>query len=215
MYLLTDELIFPHPRYANKDGLLAIGGDLRPERLILGYKNGIFPWFSEGQPIMWWSLPERMVLFPDDYKSSKSLRQTIKKNIFKTTFDKDFAGVIKNCADMKRKHEDSTWITPEMQSAYIKLHELGFAHSVETWLDDRLVGGLYGVEIGKIFFGESMFHLESNASKVALYYLVQKMKSKNCIMIDAQMYTNNMHEAGAVMIRRERFLDILKQGIQN
>lgn len=214
VFELPDELIFPHPRLANSDGLLAIGGDLSVDRLLLAYANGIFPWFDEESPILWWSPNPRMVLLPDKLKISNSLKQVINKEKFMVTFDQDFGAVISNCAGMRRAGQEGTWIVPEMQEAYINLHEAGYAHSVEVWHDDRLVGGLYGVSLGKIFFGESMFHLMRDASKVALYFLVEKLKSWEFHLIDSQQDTPHMRSLGCELISMDKFLNLIKNALR-
>ncbi len=211
VYLLDEEIRFPDPALANKEGLLAIGGDLSPERLIEAYSNGIFPWYSEESPILWWSPDPRPVLFPDNLKVSKSLRQVLNSNKFTITFDRHFEQVMINCAVIERPDHGGTWITDEMIGAYTKLHKMGFAHSVETYRKDKLVGGLYGVSIGKVFFGESMFHKMNDASKVALYYLIEKLKELDFKIIDIQQKTGHLTSLGASMISREDFLTILKE----
>ena len=211
IFSLPDEIIFPDPNLAEEDGLLAVGGDLSSERLIQAYANGIFPWYSEGEPILWWSPDPRMILFPDKFKVSKSLEQNIRNKKFSIYFDKDFESVIKNCASSTRKGDEGTWITDEMQKAYIKLHEAGFAHSVETYMENRLVGGLYGISLGKAFFGESMFHLERDASKIALHALVSRMKEWNFHFIDVQQETDHLKSLGAESIPREKFLKLLNE----
>jgi len=213
VFQLTDELIFPHPGLANEEGLLAIGGDLSVDRLLLAYANGIFPWYGEDSPILWWSLNPRLVLFPDRLKVSDSLRQTINNQKFSITFDTQFEDVIANCAKVPRKDQNGTWITAEMQQAYIDLHHAGFAHSVEVKTRNRLVGGLYGVSLGGFFFGESMFHMERDASKVALYRLVQKLKSWNFLAIDAQQDTDHMRRLGAATISRKEYLELLVKAL--
>lgn len=213
VFLLPDTPVFPDPELADPDGLLAIGGDLSSERLLLAYKSGIFPWYNE-LPIMWWSPPLRPVIFPRLFKLSRSLYQTLKKNIFSVTFDVNFPDVIKGCAETKRKYSTGTWITPEMKEAYIKLHYLGFAHSVEVWHGGTLVGGLYGVSIGKAFFGESMFSLMSNASKVALACLVEFMIKENFYFIDCQITNEHLLRLGAVQLPRAVFLKILSEAIE-
>ncbi|MGB4654631.1 MAG: leucyl/phenylalanyl-tRNA--protein transferase [Bacteroidales bacterium] len=215
MVILLDhpDLPFPSVEEANEDGLLAVGGDLSVKRLLEAYSKGIFPWFNNDRLIMWWSLPERMVLFLDDFKVSKSLRLLIKKNIFKVTFDKAFQQVILNCANVKRKHESGTWITPKLQVAYLNLHKKGYAHSVEVWYNDELVGGLYGVAVGKAFCGESMFHTMSNTSKIALYNLVELLKEKQFYFIDAQTYTDHMASLGAKMITRKDYINLLEKAV--
>jgi leucyl/phenylalanyl-tRNA--protein transferase len=209
VYNLPEELVFPHPSLAEEDGLLAVGGDLNPDRLILAYANGIFPWFSDDQPILWWSLNPRLVLFPEKLKVSKSLKQNIQNKNYTVTFDENFEEIIRMCAESSRPEQDGTWICDEMIEAYMKLHQLGFAHSVETKLDGKLVGGLYGVSLGRIFYGESMFFTERDASKVALFHLVKKLKAWNFLAIDAQQDTEHMRRLGAETIPLEDFLDLL------
>lgn len=212
VFCLTDELIFPHPSLANKDGLLAAYGDLSPQRLLLAYCNGIFPWYSEGDPILWWSPDPRFILYPKDIRISHSMRKILKKNLFKITYDTCFRDVITNCANI-RKDTAGTWITVEMIEAYYRLHKLNFAHSVEAWYEDKLVGGLYGLIIGKCFFGESMFSLMSNASKAAFITLCEQLKKDGFLFIDCQVYTKHLESLGAVMISRDEYLKLLKQGI--
>ncbi len=208
IFRLDERLIFPDPALAEEDGLLAIEGDLSAERLILAYQNGIFPWYSEDDPILWFAPHERFVLYPDELRISKSMRQIIRSNKFKVTFNQSFADVIRACADAKREGQDGTWITTEMQQAYINLHQLGVAHSVEVWLNDVLAGGLYGVEVGNVFCGESMFSKVSNASKLALITLCQTCKYK---MIDCQLHTEHLESMGARMISRDEYMAELKQ----
>jgi len=207
------KLEFPDLDEADESGLLAIGGDLSIERLKLAYSKGIFPWYEKGMPILWWSPDPRMVLFPDRMIISHSLKQSIKKQYFSITIDTAFEKVIKNCAKTPRKGEKGTWITHEMKNAYIDLHEAGFAHSAEAWLDGELVGGLYGVAIGKAYFGESMFHHVTNASKVAFYHLVEKLGTWNFKIIDAQVYTNHLESLGGEMIPRSQYLHILEKAL--
>ncbi len=204
---------FPELDEADESGLLAIGGDLSIERLKLAYSKGIFPWYEDGMPILWWSPDPRMVLFPDKMIISHSLKQSIKKHQFTVTIDKAFEKVIRNCAKTPRKGEDGTWITREMKNAYIRLHKAGCAHSAEAWINDELVGGLYGVGIGKAFFGESMFHHVTNASKVAFYYLVEKLNSWNFEIIDAQVYTNHLESLGGEMIPRSQYIHFLEKAL--
>lgn len=209
IFRLDERLIFPDPALAEEDGLLAMEGDLSAERLILAYQSGIFPWYSEGDPILWFAPHERFVLYPSGLRISKSMRQIIRSNKFRVTFDQSFAEVIRACADAKREGQDGTWITTEMQQAYINLHKLGVAHSVEVWLDDDvLAGGLYGVEVGSVFCGESMFSKVSNASKLALITLCQTGKYK---MIDCQLHTEHLESMGARMIPRDEFMSVLKK----
>ncbi|NPA67028.1 MAG: leucyl/phenylalanyl-tRNA--protein transferase [Chlorobi bacterium] len=212
IFQLTDELIFPHPALA-ENGILAVGGDLSPQRLILAYQNGIFPWYSEEEPIIWHAPDPRFVLFPEKFKKSKSLRLLINKNIYSCSINKNFEEVIKNCRHIKRKGEDGTWITDDMEKAYINLHKLGFAVSVEVYnKKNELAGGLYGIKLGKIFFGESMFSKESNTSKIALAYLIENTDLK---LIDAQVHTNHLENLGAEHIALNDFLDILNKNIQH
>lgn len=208
MFLLNESIEFPDPSEADKEGLLAIGGNLSSERLMLAYQSGIFPWYDEDQPILWWSPDPRMVLYPSKFKVSKSLSKTIKKEKFRVSFNENFSEVIKNCSSIKREGQGGTWITQEMQEAYIQLHELGNAVSVEVWEDKNLVGGLYGIDLPKqnIFCGESMFSTQTDASKVGFYYLVQMLQQKNYKLIDCQMYTPHLESLGAEEITREEFL---------
>lgn len=206
-------LSFPNPDEADESGLLAIGGDLTTERLKLAYSKGIFPWYEDGMPILWWSPDPRMVLFPEKMIISHSLKQSINKQQFTVTIDKAFEKVIAFCSETPRRDEEGTWITLEMEKAYIRLHEAGFAHSAEAWSGDKLVGGLYGVALGKAFFGESMFHHEANASKVALYFLVEKLKEWEFKIIDAQVYTNHLESLGGEMIPRGQYLQILEKAL--
>lgn len=211
VYRLTEDLVFPHPSLANSDGLLAAYGDLSPERLLLAYCNGIFPWYSPGEPILWWSPDPRFVLYPKDVRISHSMKKILKKNTFKITFDTCFRDVISNCANVRK--ETGTWITDEMLEAYCKLNELGFAHSVECWFEDKLVGGLYGLIIGKCFFGESMFSLMSNASKAAFITLCKALEAQDFLLVDCQVYTKHLESLGAVMISRDDYLKLVKKGI--
>ena len=208
-YQLSEtDIWFPKPENAEPDGLLAVGGDLSAERLILAYSWGIFPWFSDESPILWYSPHERFVIFPERLSISKSMQKVMKSGIFKITWDQSFAGVINACATATRKDQNGTWITENMQRAYQILHELGIAHSVEVWMSNRLVGGLYGVVIGNVFCGESMFSMVSNASKAALIWLCSNMDFK---MIDCQFYTAHLESLGAEFITRKEYLGILQQ----
>ena len=209
---LTKELKFPPIEHATKEGIVAIGGDLSTERLLLAYKSGIFPWYSEGEPILWWSPDPRFVLFPDEIKISKSMKKVINKNIFEIRYNTAFREVISNCSKL-RVDKEGTWITDDMIEAYCKLHELGYARSVETWHDGRLVGGLYGIHIGRCFFGESMFSTMTNASKFALIMLAENLKEKKYLLIDCQVYTNHLASMGAKEIPRNEFLRIIKEGL--
>ncbi|MBE0639716.1 MAG: leucyl/phenylalanyl-tRNA--protein transferase [Bacteroidales bacterium] len=214
VFELSDELIFPHPKLAEKDGLLAYGGDLCVERLLLAYSNGIFPWYDEDSPIMWWSPNPRMVLFPEKIKISDSLSRTLRSEKFKVTFDHDFEQVIRRCAAVQRPGQHGTWIVPEMQEAYIRLYQAGFAHSAETWHEGKLVGGLYGVSLGRMFFGESMFHLMRDASKVALVHLVGQLTKWDFHLIDAQQDTEHMRSLGGELVSIDRFLELINNALQ-
>lgn len=209
MYFLLNELFFPDVSEADEYGILAVGGDLSPERLMLAYRSGIFPWFDNDEPILWWSPPKRMVLFPSELKISKSMRNILNKNIFKVTYNKDFRGVISNCSQISRQGQEGTWITAEMIEAYVKLHELGHAKSVEVWQNDELVGGLYGVDLGHVFCGESMFSKVSNASKVAFITLVENLKIRKYKLIDCQVHNDHLESLGAREIERAEFMEIL------
>lgn len=214
VYLLDDTLVFPDPMTAEETGLLAIGGDLSVERLLLAYKSGIFPWFSEGDPLMWFSPDPRLIIFLDNLHVSSKLRKVIRSDLYEVRFDTSFVEVIKNCAITGRRGQDGTWITDDMIRAYIRLHEKGYAHSAETFYNGRLVGGLYGVSMGGVFFGESMFFEMSNASKVALYYLVEKLKSWNFDFIDSQVPNDHMKRMGGKEVKRSDFLNLLCDSLQ-
>jgi leucyl/phenylalanyl-tRNA--protein transferase len=207
--LLPQELLFPDPALADPDGLLAIGGDLSLERLILAYQSGVFPWFSEGDPICWFSPPERCVIFPAQVKVSKSMKKVIRAGVFKVKTNTAFTEVIKHCATVDRGGQDGTWITTDMQNAYLRLHEAGVAHSVEVWQGEQLVGGLYGIKINEVFCGESMFSLVSNASKAALIWLCQQPEYK---LIDCQVPNDHLFSLGAVLIPRAAYLQYLIPG---
>ncbi len=210
MHYLTKELVFPPVSKASEDGFLAIGGDLSPERLILAYKSGIFPWFEEGDPILWWSPNPRMVLFFEDLVVSKSMRNILNRDTFKVTFNQDFRGVISNCQKIKREGQHGTWITNEMIEAYCKLNELGIAKSVEVWQEGELVGGLYGVDLGTIFCGESMFSKVTNASKVAFIHWSRHLEANNYKLLDCQIYNPHLESLGCREIARDHFIEILK-----
>jgi leucyl/phenylalanyl-tRNA--protein transferase len=210
MHYLSKDLFFPPVSEADEDGILAIGGDLSSQRLQLAYKSGIFPWFNEGEPILWWSPDPRMVLFLDELIISKSMRAVLNKNIFKVTFNKNFKDVISNCQKIKREGQDGTWISNEMIDAYCNLHEQGIAKSVEVWQDEVLVGGLYGIDLGHVFCGESMFSKVSNASKVAFIALVQYLKKENYKLLDCQVYNPHLESLGCCEIGRQEFMSILK-----
>lgn len=205
---------FPDPALADENGIVAFGGDLHPQRLLAAYHSGIFPWYDENQPILWWSPDPRMVLFPEKLKISKSMKQLLRREKFTVTYNQNFKAVISGCAEVKRKGQNGTWILPEMIRAYLKLHELGYAHSVEVWNKEKLVGGLYGIYLPdrKIFCGESMFSKESNASKFGFIRLVEKLKTEHVQLIDCQVYTEHLESLGAEEISRERFLHFLKTG---
>ena len=204
--LSEDELWFPEPELADEDGLLAMGGDLSAERLVLAYQCGIFPWFSEGTPILWYAPHQRFVLLPDYLKISKSMHKLFNSKKFRITFDTAFQDVIKACATVSRLDQEGTWITSDMQEAYINLYRLGIAHSVEVWENEELVGGLYGIHINSVFCGESMFSKVSNASKAALIWLCQ---NKNYKLIDCQVYTSHLESLGAGFISMEQYLNFL------
>ena len=210
MYFLSRELYFPSPEKSTDEGIVAIGGDLTPERLILAYKNGIFPWFEDDEPILWWSPPHRMVLFFEDLKVSKSMRNIINRGIFKVTFNTCFKDVIENCRDIKRNGQRGTWITNDMVVAYCRLHELGFARSAEVWQNGELVGGLYGIDLGHVFCGESMFSKVPNASKMAFIALAKYLQYNNYRLLDCQVHNDHLESLGATEIDRSDFLKILK-----
>ena len=210
--LSKKQLWFPEVDEADESGLIAIGGDLSVERLKLAYSKGIFPWFNE-EPILWWSPDPRMVLFPGKMIVSHSLRQVIRKNVFEIKFDTQFNNVIKSCAEAPREDEDGTWITGSIVKAYLELHKAGFAHSVEAYENGELVGGLYGIALGKAFFGESMFHTVPNASKVALYKLSMKLQEWGFRIIDAQVYTNHLESLGGELLPRSKYLTILNEAL--
>lgn len=213
MYFLTSELYFPPVTEASYEGILAVGGDLSVDRLLLAYRNGIFPWFDDDEPILWWSPPQRMVLNPQEYKIAKSLRNILNRKIFKITFNQNFSEVIRQCQQMKRNGQQGTWITDSMLEAYIKLHEIGVAKSVEVWQNDDLVGGLYGVDLGKVFCGESMFSKVPNASKVAFVTLIQLLKGKDYLLLDCQVHNDHLEKLGAFEISRDSYMKILKSAI--
>ena len=206
IFQLIDEFIFPDPSLAEEDGLLAVGGDLHPERLMLAYENGIFPWYSDDTPILWYSPHERFVIFPDKIRQSRSMRQFLKKENVAIRMDTHFEAVIRHCETVNREGQDGTWITDDMRNAYIELHRLGFAHSVETYIDGKLAGGLYGVKTGNVFCGESMFSLQPNASKAALIWLAT---TQNYDLIDCQIHTPHLESMGAKFITREEYEKIL------
>jgi len=213
VFQLSDSLLFPPPALAREDGLLAVGGDLSVARLLLAYQDGIFPWYSPGEPILWWSPNPRLVLFPEEFHLSKRLGRTIRQQIFTLTFDTDFSGVINQCARLRLEEGDGTWLSAEMVEAYQKLHDLGHAHSVECWQEGKLVGGLYGVSLGAAFFGESMFSLVRDSSKVALAGLVDRLKGWDFELIDCQVGTGHLQRLGAREIPGEEFSHRLARAV--
>jgi leucyl/phenylalanyl-tRNA--protein transferase len=214
VFILTDKIAFPPPHLASSEGLLAVGGDLSRERLLLAYRMGIFPWFSDDEPILWWSPDPRLVLYPREIKISKTLKKIMKKGLFRVTMDSAFVQVINQCAQIRLKNNQGTWIVEDMIDAYCKLHESGFAHSVEAWYQGELAGGLYGVSLGNCFFGESMFTRISNASNVALVKLVEYLNKLSFDMIDCQLTTEHLLRFGAKEIPRAAFLNQLEESIK-
>lgn len=210
LFALDKELSFPPVHLAEPDGLLAIGGDLSPERLLLAYRNGVFPWY-EDEHILWWCPDPRFVLYPAELKTTRHITSLINRNEFDFTINKAFAQVIHHCKRIKRPGQQGTWITDEVESAYCKMHELGYAHSAEVWKDKELVGGLYGIKLGKVFFGESMFSKKSNASRYAFTQYVQQLKEEGIKLIDCQVYTEYLESFGARMIERNEFVKLLHQ----
>jgi leucyl/phenylalanyl-tRNA--protein transferase len=213
LFILDNELLFPPVHLAEPDGVLAIGGDLSTERLLLAYRHGIFPWY-EGKHILWWCPDPRFVLFPEELRESKSMKQLHKRNAFDFRIDTAFSQVITSCRTIARRGQESTWITEEVRTAYTRMHELGYAHSAEAWLDGELVGGLYGMRLGGVFFGESMFSKVSNASKYAFIRFVQHLQSEGVQLIDCQVYTPHLESLGARMIPRADFTTLLDQFIR-
>lgn len=211
IWLSDTNIDFPSLENVTEEGILALGGDLSPSRLKLAYKNGVFPWYSEGEPIIWYCPNPRMVLFLDELKVSKSMRTIIKKEIFTVTFNQNFKEVIANCKSIERNDGLGTWITDDMQEAYVELHKQGIAKSVEVWQGNLLVGGLYGVDLGDVFCGESMFSIKSNASKVAFISLAQRLEKENYKLIDCQVYNDHLASLGGEEIPRDLFLSILQQ----
>ncbi|MEN8264065.1 MAG: leucyl/phenylalanyl-tRNA--protein transferase [Nitrospirota bacterium] len=215
VFELSDKLIFPPPELSEDNGLLALGGNLTEARLLLAYSMGIFPWYSDDDPILWWSPDPRFVLFPEELKISRSLRQTIRKGTFQITIDKAFESVISKCASTHKKDDGGTWITVDMIEAYTGLHHCGHAHSVESWYEGKLVGGLYGVSMGSAFFGESMFSTKSDASKAAFVLLIQQLIKWNFTLIDCQIYTRHLISLGAREVPRSEFLARLKKALSS
>jgi leucyl/phenylalanyl-tRNA--protein transferase len=209
MVRLGDDHIFPSPRSANEHGVVAYGGDLNPNRIIQAYKQGIFPWFESDDNLLWWSPNPRMILYPEKIKISKSLKSVIKKNTFKVTFNRDFEEVIESCSNIKRLGQKGTWITSGLKESFLNLHEKGLAISVEVWKDSKIVGGLYGLDLGNVFCGESMFSKSSNASKVALVNLSSELKKNNYKFIDCQIPTEHLKSMGGEEVSRDDFLKLL------
>lgn len=215
VWQLDERLLFPDPQFANEDGLLAIGGDLSKDRLLLAYASGIFPWFIENEEIYWFSPDPRCVLIPGELKVSKSMQQLIKKQYFRVSYDQQFIKVIKNCKTVKRKGQQETWIDKNFIEAYAKLFEAGLAHSVEVYKNEKLVGGLYGISLGSCFFGESMFSKVSNASKYGFIFLVKALMEKKFTLIDCQVYNDHLATLGAKKMERNIFLALLEKGLQD
>jgi len=215
VFQLPEQILFPHPSLAEESGLLAVGGDLSPERLIAAYRSGIFPWYSDGDPLLWWFTSPRLVLFPDELIVPKRLARTIRQQRFTIRFDHDFPMVITDCGKSRIEDGEGTWITDEMRQAYIQLHRLGYAHSVECWQGDIMAGGLYGLRLGKVFFGESMFTRITDASKVAFVTLVHHLRKVGVELIDCQMTTGHLLRFGAREIEGKEFLRLLGQLIQS
>ena len=213
IFALPEELLFPDAELADPSGLLALGGDLRPRRLLGAYASGIFPWYSDGQPILWHSPDPRFVLFPSELRVSRSLRQTLRKGPYEVSLDRAFGDVIRHCAQVPRPGQEGTWITDEMEDAYCELHRLGFAHSAEAWQGGELVGGLYGVSLGSIFFGESMFASQSDASKVAFVSLVEQLVRWDFTLIDSQVHTDHLQRFGTREIPRSEYLVLLRSAL--
>jgi len=215
VFRLSDQIVFPEPELSREDGLLALGGDLCLERLLLAYRMGIFPWYSHGEPILWWSPDPRLVLYPDALHVSRSLTKILKQGRFIVTLDRDFPQVIAACAGTPRENQPGTWITKDMMDAYCRLHEAGFAHSVEVWNRNALAGGLYGVSLGKCFFGESMFARQDNASKVGLVTLAHLLQTWSFHLIDCQVTTHHLVRLGAMEISRKQFLTELNLALKS
>mgnify|MGYP000849688174 FL=1 len=214
VFLLDESLIFPHPDQSEPDGLLAVGGDLSPDRLILAYRMGIFPWYHEGQPILWWWLCPRLMVRPLNVHISHSVRNFINRKVYHITFDRAFRQVMEACSAIPRQGQSGTWIMPEMIDAYTKLHEMGYAHSVEVWEGDTLAGGLYGIALGYMFTGESMFALRPNASKIGFVALAQHLDKMGYRWMDCQQDTPHMRTLGADTIHEPLYLDILRQNLR-
>lgn len=213
LYLLDDTLWFPDVEEALEDGLLAVGGDLSVERLLLAYQSGIFPWYNEDEIPMWWSPDPRFVLFPEKLRVSRSMNQLLRRGEFEFRVNSDFESVIHGCRTSRRKGDPGTWISEEVATGYIRLHQFGYAHSAETWRNGELVGGLYGVWLGNVFFGESMFSKKSNASKFAFINWITYLQQNGVVLIDCQVYTEHLESLGACMITRSDFISILNTSI--
>jgi leucyl/phenylalanyl-tRNA--protein transferase len=213
VYQLTPELVFPDPEWSNPEGILAVGGDLQVERLLLAYQHGIFPWYEEGYPLLWWSPPTRCILKPEEFHASRSLKRLLRQGRFKVTIDQAFAQVIRACAQTRLANGQGTWITQEMIDAYSDLHAAGFAHSVETWDGEQLAGGIYGVSLGRAFFGESMFAQVTDASKVAFFNLAQKLMEWEFSLLDCQITNPHLQRLGAYEISRTDFLGRLAEAL--
>jgi leucyl/phenylalanyl-tRNA---protein transferase len=209
MYFITKELFFPPAEMADDHGILAVGGDLAPERLILAYRNGIFPWFEDDDPILWWSPDPRMAVFPATYKAPRSVRQVVAKNLFTVTFNTAFEDVVKNCQKITRKGQVGTWINDDLAQSFFELHQRGMAQSVEVWQEGELVGGLYGMDLGHVFCGESMFSKVSNASKYAFVALIDFLKQREYKLLDCQLHNPYLESLGATQLSRKEFLKIL------
>jgi leucyl/phenylalanyl-tRNA---protein transferase len=213
VYYLGEELVFPSPLLASPGGLLAIGGDLSPERLLLAYRTGVFPWYGDGNPILWWSPDPRLVLFPEEFHVARRLARVVRQGVFQVTRDAAFRDVIRACAQTRGPGREDTWITEEMMGAYIRLYEEGWAHSVEAWFENQLAGGLYGVSVGRAFFGESMFTRIPNASKAAMAHLVEHIKQRGFAFVDCQVHTQHLIRMGAREISRTQFLSLLDRAV--
>lgn len=214
IFLLSDDLHFPSPSNADPEGLLAIGGDLSPERLVMAYSNGVFPWYSQGDPILWWSPEQRMVIRPEEFEPSRSLKRSYKKSGLRISMDEAYLSVMRHCSDIPRRGQDGTWITGEMITAYNNLYEVGVGHSVECWDGDQLVGGLYGLSLGNCFFGESMFSKQSDASKIAFWALMRYAESVGIEFIDCQLHNDHLERLGAYTIEREDYMKWLYKALE-
>ena len=213
MVVLNDKLVFPPVEMATPEGIIAIGGDLGTERLLLAYRSGIFPWYNQDEPIVWWSPDPRFVLFPDKLRITKSMQSVLNNGSFRFTINRAFSKVLQNCKTITRQGQEGTWITPAIEQAYTELHELGYAHSAEAWMNGELVGGLYGIRLGNVFFGESMFSKVSNASKFAFINYVHQLQKEKVTLIDCQVYTAHLESLGAKMIERNRFMALLAENL--